>query len=69
MNNILEKKADIWCGRLNNLMKENGYTQESFLKEYKSRYGGGTQANVSRWLRVGSRIHKDGVDKTIGLPQ
>lgn len=68
MNNILEKKADIWCSRLNNLMKENGYTQESFLKEYKSRYERGTQANVSRWLRVGGRIHKDGDDKTIGFP-
>lgn len=68
MNNIFEKKADIWCSRLNNLMKKNGYTQESFLKEYRSRYGGGTQANISRWLRVGSRIHKDSVDKTIGFP-
>jgi transcriptional regulator with XRE-family HTH domain len=68
MNNILEKKANIWCSRLNNLMKENGYTQETFLKEYKRKYGGGTQANVSRWLRVGSRIQKDGKAKTIGFP-
>lgn len=68
MHNILEKKADIWCSRLNNLMKENGYTQKTFLKEYKSRYGRGTQANVSRWLRVGSTIQKDGIAKTIGFP-
>lgn len=68
MNNILEEKANIWCSRLNNLMKEKGYTQETFLKEYKSRYGGGTQAIVSRWLRVGSRIGKDSNAKTIGFP-
>lgn len=68
MNNISEKKANIWCSRLNNLMKKNGYTQETFLKEYKSRYGGGTQANVSRWLHVGSRRQKDSIAKTIGFP-
>lgn len=68
MNNITKQKADIWCSRFSNLMKENGYTQETFLKEYKSRYGGGTQANISRWLRVGNKIEKEGVAKTIGFP-
>ncbi len=67
MNNILSKKAKIWCQRLNQLMKDHGYTQETFLKEYKSKYGGGTQANVSRWLRVGSTIQSD-ERKTIGFP-
>ena len=37
-------------------MKDKGYTQQTFLKEYKDKYKGGTQANVSRWLRVGNTI-------------
>lgn len=53
MKDIYNKKSRIWCQRFEYLMKKNGYTQKSFLKEYKSKYGGGTQANISRWLRVG----------------
>lgn len=68
MNDINEKRASIWCERFGRLMKENGYTQESFLKEYKKKYGGGTQANVSRWLGVGRVIKKDGKTKVIGFP-
>ena len=60
MNDIGTKRASIWCERFGKLMEENGYTQESFLKEYKKKYGGGTQANVSRWLGVGRMIKKDG---------
>lgn len=67
MNNI-ESKAAIWRERFKGLMKEKGYTQEAFLKEYKNRYGGGTQANISRWLRVGSKIIQNGTVKTIGFP-
>ena len=67
MNDMLSEKAKIWCQRLNQLMKDHGYTQETFLKEYKSKYGGGTQANVSRWLRVGSTIQTR-EKKTIGFP-
>lgn len=63
MNDINEKKASIWCERFGRLMKENGYTQEAFLKEYRKKYGGGTQANVSRWLGVGRVIKKDGTPK------
>lgn len=58
-------KAQCWCNRLYKLMKEKNYTQKSFLKEYKEKYGGGTQANISRWLRVGSKIENG---KTIGFP-
>ena len=67
MNNMLSKKATTWCQRLNQLMKDHGYTQESFLNEYKRKYGGGTQANISRWLRVGSTIQAK-ERKTIGFP-
>ena len=65
MNNIKSKRAKCWCSRLNKMMKERNYTQKTFLKEYKEKYGGGTQANISRWLRVGSKIANG---KTIGFP-
>lgn len=65
MNNIKENVAKCWCSRLSKLMKERKYTQKTFLKEYKEKYGGGTQANISRWLRVGSKIENG---KTIGFP-
>lgn len=68
MDDIFDRKAKIWCDRLNGLMKKKGYTQELFLKEYRSRYGKGTQANVSRWLRVGNIIQKDGSTARIGFP-
>lgn len=65
MNDIEYNRAQCWCSRLHKLMKEKNYTQKSFLKEYKEKYGGGTQANISRWLRVGSKIENG---KTIGFP-
>ena len=68
MDDIFDEKAKIWCDRLNGLMKKKGYTQELFLKEYRSRYGKGTQANVSRWLRVGNTIQKDSSTARIGFP-
>lgn len=65
MNDIKQNAAKCWCSRLNKLMKERNYTQRTFLKEYKEKYGGGTQANISRWLRVGNKIQNG---KTIGFP-
>ena len=65
MNDIERDKVQCWCNHLHKLMKEKNYTQKSFLKEYKEKYGGGTQANISRWLRVGSKIENG---KTIGFP-
>lgn len=65
MNDIEYNRAQCWCSRLHKLMKEKNYTQKSFLKEYKEKYGGGTQANISRWLHVGSKIENG---KTIGFP-
>ncbi len=65
MSDIKEKRARCWCERFDTLMKEKGYTQKTFAAEYKMRYGGGTQANVSRWLRVGNKLENG---KTIGLP-
>ena len=37
MNDILKKKASIWCDRLSKLMKDKGYTQQTFLKEEHKR--------------------------------
>lgn len=65
MNDIKSDRAKCWCSRLRKMMKERNYTQKTFLKEYKEKYGGGTQANISRWLRVGSKIENG---KTIGFP-
>lgn len=65
MSNIKDDRAKCWCSRLSKLMKEGNYTQKTFLKEYKEKYGGGTQANISRWLRVGNKIENG---KTIGFP-
>ena len=65
MNDIKSEREKCWCSRLSKLMKKRNYTQKTFLKEYREKYGGGTQANISRWLRVGSRIENG---KTIGFP-
>lgn len=65
MSDIKKRAANCWCNRLNKLMKDNNYTQKTFLKEYKIKYGGGTQANISRWLRVGNRLENGG---EIGFP-
>lgn len=65
MSDIKSDRVKCWCSRLSKLMKERNYTQKTFLKEYREKYGGGTQANISRWLRVGSKIENG---KTIGFP-
>lgn len=65
MCNMKRDRAKYWSSRLSKLMKEGNYTQNAFLKEYKEKYGGGTQANISRWLRVGDQIANG---KTIGFP-
>ena len=65
MNNINRNAAKCWCSNLKKLMEERKYTQKTFLKEYREKYSGGTQANISRWLRVGSKIENG---KTIGFP-
>lgn len=65
MNDIKSEREKFWCSRFSKLMKKRNYTQKTFLKEYREKYGGGTQANISRWLRVGSKIENG---KTIGFP-
>lgn len=48
-----------WNERLEEVMKRHGYHQKTFAKAYKERYGTGNQADVSRWMRVGSVITKE----------
>lgn len=63
------KTATIWNERLTCLMKREGYTQETFFKAFKKKYGNCTQTNVSRWCRVGNSIsNKNGETKIIGFP-
>ena len=48
-----------WNERLEEVMKRHNYHQKTFAKAYKERYGTGNQADVSRWMRVGSIITKE----------
>ena len=48
-----------WNERLEEVMKRHDYHQKTFAKAYKERYGTGNQADVSRWMRVGSIITKE----------
>ncbi len=66
INTILEISAQCWNERLYHCIKSNGYTQKSFAKAFKEKYGKGTQAHVNRWLRVGNYSAAQG--KTIGFP-
>lgn len=69
MNHINSEIAKIWNERLAELMKREGYTQEAFVKAFKKKYNRGTQTNISRWCRVGTRIvNKNGENKEIGFP-
>ena len=63
---ISQKVRVDWNARLQKCLKERGYSQEEFAREYKKKYGTGSQSDVNRWLRVGESYGKAG--KEIGLP-
>ncbi len=63
---IRQKVESVWNKRLQQCMADRGYSQEEFAREYKKKYGTGSQSDVNRWLRVGERYGKAG--KEIGLP-
>lgn len=63
---IREKVQRDWNERLQQCMNERGYSQEEFAREYKKKYGTGSQSDVNRWQRVGQSYGK--TDKKIGLP-
>lgn len=66
MDDIKNVAVKCWRERLEACLTENGYTQKSFAKAI-----GSTQANVSRWMRVGDTvINKKTKQKSeIGFPE
>lgn len=55
----------IWNERLSGLINEKCGSQKSFAQAYKMKYGTGNQADVSRWVNVGTDGSKGEV---IGFP-
>lgn len=48
-----ETKSAIWNDRFKNRMNELKLSQRKFSTLYKERFGTGSQADVSKWMRVG----------------
>ena len=69
MYDVFMEKSAIWNLRLKDLIKTNGYSQESFAdalnKKYDTKF---TQRVISRWTRVGSKENKRNGTKLIGFP-
>ena len=65
-SDIREKVQKVWNKNLQQCLNKKGYSQEKFAKEYKKKYGTGSQSDVNRWLRVGESYGK--TDEKIGLP-
>ena len=69
MSGNIDSKINFWNKRLEGLIKEKYQTQVSFLKAFQARYHAGTQADVSRWCRVGESIKgRNGKPTVIGFP-
>lgn len=68
MQHINQTAADQWNTRVSMCIKEKWINQQSFAKAYKDRYGSGSQADVSRWSRVGGIVSSDGKQSVIGFP-
>lgn len=62
---VVDSVSDIWNNRLNSLIKSKGYSQKTFARAYKEKYGVGNQADVNRWVRVGMNAAKG---EMIGFP-
>ncbi len=57
---IKNSKELIWNKRVENRMKELKFSQRSFIKEYRKRFGTGSQSDVSKWMRIGEKDGKSG---------
>lgn len=69
MSGNIDSKINFWNKRLEGLIKEKYQTQVSFLKAFQARYHAGTQADVSRWCRVGKSVKgRNGKLTKIGFP-
>ena len=53
LENITKTKEQIWNERLEHRMKEMNLSQRKFIAQYKSRFGTGSQADISKWMHVG----------------
>jgi len=66
MNDLVEKKAKIWNGKLRKCLNAGNYTQESFAEELNNEYGTTySQKAVSRWINVGAKQRR----RTVGFPK
>lgn len=64
-NDVVDKVASTWNARLSELIKNRYNSQKVFAQAYKEKYGTGNQADVSRWVNVGSEAAKGEI---IGFP-
>ena len=64
-NDVVDKVSSIWNKRLSNLISVRYGSQKAFAKAYKEKYGTGNQADVSRWVNVGTEAAKG---ELIGFP-
>ena len=64
-SNETQLLARIWNERLGKLIKKNFGTQKEFAQKFKETFGVGNQADVSRWINVGTLSAKG---KMIGFP-
>lgn len=64
-NDVTQRVAAVWNGRLADLIRDKFGSQKAFAKAYKEKYGTGNQADVSRWVNVGNEAAKGEV---IGFP-
>ena len=55
-SNETQLLARIWNERLGKLIKKNFGTQKEFAQKFKETFGVGNQADVSRWINVGTFI-------------
>ena len=65
-SNETQLLARIWNERLGKLIKKNFGTQKEFAQKFKETFGVGNQADVSRWINVGTLSAKG---KMIGFPE
>lgn len=64
-NDIVQQVSSIWNNRLSALIRDGFGSQKSFANAFKEKYGTGNQADVSRWVNVGTTAAKG---EAIGFP-
>lgn len=64
-NDVVDKVSSVWNERLSELIRARYTSQKAFAIAYKEKYGTGNQADVSRWVNVGTEAAKG---EMIGFP-